>query len=136
MGRPTDEPKSRVIKVRLTEEQLEEIGGGNNLSARIRELIWLGLDKKKIDREAPHYKIADGDLGEIAAMAKCSGISTEQLLRGLRQMLENGEIKCQNGFLYTDVCPFDYKELVGLCQEKRIPPQEAIKKLCQMLARE
>jgi hypothetical protein len=69
-------------------------------------------------------------------MAECCGMTYEKMLHEVKNLLESGEIKYANGILYTDVCPFDYKELVRLCQEKRIPPQEAVKKLCQMLARE
>lgn len=136
MARPTEEPKTKVIKVRLTKEQLDEIGGGNNLSARIRELIWLGLDRREIDREAPHYKVSDGDLGEIAAMAEFSGISTEGLLHNIRIMLENGDIKLNQGFMYVETCPFNYQRFLEICKDKRVPPQEAMDKMCQMLARE
>lgn len=76
------------------------------------------------------------DLAEIESMAKCCGTTLDNMLEGFRQMLEDDEIHCKNGFMYTDTCPFDYKDFIKVCKDKNVNPQEALDRFTKIMERE
>ena len=138
MGRTTNEPKTKTVKLRITEELLEEIEkvDSGNVSRTIRELIMRGLGKNsKKPIERPVVEMSE-DLKEISSMAKCCGTTLDNMIKGFRQMLEEDEIHCQNGFMYTDVCPFNYKNFIEVCKDKNVNPQEALDRFTKIMERE
>ena len=138
MGRTTNEPKTKTVKLRITEELLEEIEkvDSGNVSRTIRELIMRGLGKNsKKPIERPVVEMSE-DLKEISSMAKCCGTTLDNMLHEVKNLLEIGEIKCANGMLYTDVCPFNYKNFIDVCKDKNVNPQEALDRFTKIMERE
>lgn len=78
----------------------------------------------------------ESDLGKIEEVAKSNGMTLDEMFREIKELIESGDLKCQGGFMYVDVCPFDYTEFLGMCKRMHLPPQEAIDKMCQMMERE
>lgn len=76
------------------------------------------------------------DLAEIESMAKCCGTTLDNMLHEIKNLLEIGEVKFANGMLYTDVCPFDYKDFIKVCKDKNVNPQEALDRFTKIMERE
>lgn len=57
--RPTNDPKTEVIKIRVNEETAKELRSRGNVSAVVRELVTEGLKNPKSDNFAPHENHGD-----------------------------------------------------------------------------
>ena len=130
MSRPTDRPKTKVIKVRISEE-LEGLikSRGDNLSETIRELIKAGL--------APQKDNVSQTLKDIESMVVCAGGDLDSFLDDLDFKLTMEIICLKDGLIDADRYEGDKeveKELADLrmaCEEKGVSLAEAVKKAKQ-----
>lgn len=135
--------KTVTKTVRLPKEVAEYYG--NKPIREVLEWVYTQIQENRVRFDENGLKIvktAEGvytkgsDLAEIESMAKCCGTTLDNMLEGFRQMLENDEIHCMNGFMYTDVCPFDYKSFLEVCKDKNVNPQEALDRFTKIMERE
>lgn len=92
MSRPTTDPKTKTIKLRISDDLLREIGEGN-VSERVRELIRRGLNEP-YDNPRDYVPQKDIDIGKIRE--RCSGEADEFVGRGLWEnvsILANFEVE-------------------------------------------
>lgn len=136
MSRPTEIPKTKVIKVRISEE-LEGLikSRGDNLSETIRELIKAGLAPQK-DNVPPKDTITR-NLKDIESMVVCAGGDLDSFLDDLDFKLTMEIICLKDGLIDADRYEGDKeveKELADLrmaCEEKGVSLAEAVKKAKQ-----
>lgn len=96
----------------------------------------VGLENKDQVRLISDYTVSERDSIELKSMADCFGMTYDEMLHEVKNLLEIGEIKCANGMLYTDVCPFDYKNFIEVCKDKNVNPQEALDRFTKIMERE
>ena len=136
MSRPTEIPKTKVIKVRISED-LEGLikSRGDNLSETIRELIKAGLAPQK-DNVPPKDTITR-NLKDIESMVVCAGGDLDSFLDDLDFKLTMEIICLKDGLIDVDRYEGDKeveKELADLrmaCEEKGVSLAEAVKKAKQ-----
>lgn len=136
MSRPTERPKTKVIKVRISEE-LEGLikSRGDNLSETIRELIKAGLAPQK-DNVPPKDTITR-NLKDIESMVVCAGGDLDSFLDDLDFKLTMEIICLKDGLIDAERYEGDKeveKELADLrmaCEEKGVSLAEAVKKAKQ-----
>lgn len=136
MSRPTERPKTKVIKVRISEELDGLIKSrGDNLSETIRELIKAGLAPQK-DNVPPKDTITR-NLKDIESMVVCAGGDLDSFLDDLDFKLTMEIICLKDGLIDADRYEGDKeveKELADLrmaCEEKGVSLAEAVKKAKQ-----
>lgn len=123
MARPTNDPKTRMIRVRINEDVAREIErrSNGNMSMAIREIIERGLGDN-----VPQNR-------ELKNMADFWGVSTEDLINDFVLLLSDGTIEMRDGILWVEKCPFRYEEFVERCRESGVDPQKAIDKFTRMI---
>ena len=135
--------KTVTKTVRLPKEVAEYYG--NKPIREVLEWVYTQIQKNRVrfdENGLEIIKTAEGvytkgsDLAEIESMAKCCGTTLDNMLNEVKNLLEIGEIKCANGMLYTDVCPFDYKDFIKVCKDKNVNPQEALDRFTKIMERE
>lgn len=164
MARPTKEPKSKVIKVRISEEMDAKIAAiGGNKSDVIRNLIRgfvpqnehdaeVGILKEIIERyektiDALNERIEsfvpqndsfvpqNGMINDLEAMLGAFGMTIEEFLTEAHEKLESGAITIEGGKIVINECPFDYRRFVEACEENRVDPQKMIDTAAQNIWR-
>lgn len=114
--RPTNDPKTEVIKIRVNEETAKELRSRGNVSAVVRELVTEGLKNPKSDSFVPHenhgdistdnelskYGITTDIIADLAEMVKLCGGNLGEVLRDMHDRLESGELTIENGKLVMD----------------------------------
>ena len=89
--RPTNDPKTEVIKIRVNEETAKELKSRGNVSAVVRELVTEGLKNPKSDSFVPHEN--HGDISADNELSKY-GITTD-IIAELAQIVKlcGGDLK-------------------------------------------
>lgn len=89
MARPTDDPKTEVLRVRITKEMSEKLSAMGNKSDVIRELI--------VNAENALTGVNTGIMGDLTMMCNLYGITVNDLLTDLCEKVDKGEIRIENG---------------------------------------
>jgi len=89
MARPTDDPKTEVLRVRITKEMSEKLSAMGNKSDVIRELI--------VNAENALTGVNTGIMGDLTMMCNLYGITVNDLLIDLCDKVDKGEIRIANG---------------------------------------
>lgn len=89
MARPTDDPKTEVLRVRITKEMSEKLSAMGNKSDVIRELI--------VNAENALTGVNAGIMGDLTMMCNLYGITVNDLLIDLCDKVDKGEIRIENG---------------------------------------
>lgn len=144
--RPTNDPKTEVIKIRVNEETAKELRSRGNVSAVVRELVMEGLKNPKSDSFVPHenhgdisadnelskYDLTEPIVADLRQMVKLCGGELGEFIKDLTVRLDEGELTIENGVLSSEgSCPFDYKNFMDACQEKGVNPQKMIDQAAQ-----
>lgn len=154
--RTTNEPKTKTIKLRISEELAMQIGEGN-VSERVRELIRKGLGEevpqKKIDlseyvprkeveelrREIEKNKTVPQNqinLSELEGMTRFFDMSVEDFLHQVCERLNEGFVSVEGGKVVTyDSSGINLERFKEVCHEKNIDVQKGMEKCVQMLMR-
>ena len=135
MGRPTEERKDRAIKLRISEDLYSVLRTrGGNLSETIREILKnAGSENEKANSSVPQNNYS-ASIKELEGMASCSGLSVEELITGMLDLLESGDILIQNGKL--GVCTSDWAgEFENTCHDLCIPVEKAAESAIKALKR-
>ena len=90
--RTTNEPKTKTIKLRISEEMAAQLGEGN-ISEKVREYINIGL--KRLTVENKRYS----DDEELEMIAAYMGISAEEFLKLVVKAVEDGKLYYEKGEL-------------------------------------
>lgn len=117
--RPTNDPKTEVIKIRVNEETAKELRSRGNVSAVVRELVTEGLKNPKSDSFVPHenhgdistdnelskYGITTDIIAELAQIVKLCGGDLKDVLNDMGERLNSAELTITDGRLdiYTDI---------------------------------
>lgn len=120
MSRPTDDPKSRVVKIRINEEMAEEIErySSGNMSSAVRELIEKGLHGSSVKSK---------DREELESMAKCWNTTADALISDFVYLLQDGSIKMRNGMLWVDKTPRNWEKFEEECKKRKMSTEHALK---------
>lgn len=134
MARTTSEPKTRTIKLRISEELLTEIGEGN-VSERVRELIKKGLEGNVPQNSERHKNNVPQKempyLSDIEEMCKLLKIEVGEFFKGIEEGLNEGQITYDGKLeFHEDVDLSRFKEA---CDEKGVSYQKAVDKMTQMV---
>lgn len=139
MGRPTTDPKTRVIKLRINEDiadGLDKLGG--NLSENVRGFIEDGLKNlenkccvlQKTEENvvlvdtANHIDVIDAfkgmtdyEVGDFRNMCKLSGITVDELIEKVYRSWIEGRFGIENGEIVVEKDRY-HEKVVGLCLER------------------
>jgi hypothetical protein len=161
--RTTNEPKTKTIKLRISEELASQIGEGN-VSERVRELIRKGLgesvpqntSQEEIDlseyvprkeveellREIEELKRNETvpqnnvNLTEIEGMTTFFDMSVEDFLHQVCERLNEGYVSIEGGKVVTyDSSGVNLERFKEVCHEKNIDVQKGMEKCVQVLMR-
>lgn len=137
MARPTSDPKTQVIKVRVNEElesKLREMG--DNLSGTIRELLEKGTVPKKAEDFVPQeeYYIDEKITSDMSVMAFLNGFTYQTLIEEFHRRLEEGEIVLYEGTMILNGA-YDLSKLEDVCHDKNVDVQDAIDRLVREMYR-
>jgi len=161
MARPTNDPKTNIIRVRVNDELARELASyGDNLSGTIREMIYAGIkatssvplnstpfdvpqDKKSFSDSVLHENSVSHDSSVLPSWweeSKDIISDIEQMVKlsggSMADFLSMLDEKLMMGEVtVTGLCPFDYKGFMDACYEKGVDPQEAINRAAQMVWR-
>lgn len=119
MGRPTTDPKTKHIKLRINEEMEEDLRrfGGGNVSQGMRELIEIGLQRVSDgDGLSRDYKDALAELNRVAMRLE---IRPEDLLMDFILLLDDGVLKVRNKTLVAFKEPKRWKEVLAMSKAKK-----------------
>ena len=136
MARTTSEPKTRTIKLRISEELLTEIGEGN-VSDRVRELIKKGLEgnvPQKAEGQkdnVPQKEIPY--LSDIEGMCQFLGIELEDFFKQIEEGLNEGRITYDGELEFHGEEDVDLSRFKEACDEKGVSYQKAVDKMTQMV---
>ena len=128
MARPTSDPKSSKIIIRINNETRERLEKGAkrcgiSLSQHIRGILSGNNTPKDSD-----------DLKDIRQMARCFGVETGDLLHQVCEGLNDGSLTSENGKV-RGVPDIDLTDFYEVCHERGVRPQEALDKLVQNMRR-
>lgn len=152
MARTTENLKSEVIKVRVSEEQAERLRSSGNVSEAIRKLIDGNVPhiqteiKPNLDEYVPRkeYERVLKELeaknnvpqsyGELESYCSFFGVEIEEFVKQLVEKITSGQIGYEDGEIvtYGDVDLSRFKEV---CHDKGVPIEKAIEKCIQMILR-
>lgn len=145
MGRPTDEPKNRLVGIRLDKE-LEDffVTGKDNISESVRMALKeyvkqknnekRGFVEQNIDfvEQKPHNSVKHyGSLPEelyndLMSMLKVSGMTYEQFMACIDALMYDGMIMVENGKVVTSDSRLDTSGLITKCDEYGIKDYQGV----------
>lgn len=140
--RPTNDPKTEVIKIRVNEETAKELRSRGNVSAVVRELVTEGLKNPKSDSFVPHenhgdisaelskYNLTTSIIADLAEMVKLCGGNLGEVLEDTRERLESGELTIDNGHLVMGD-EIDLTRLREIAERYHKEPQEVLNGLLE-----
>ena len=159
MGRPTEEKKGKVVKVRVSDEVYEELENQNgSISEVVRGYIQDGLSGesgkkvvKKTQKEGfvpqktepeikprenfvPQNIISDETLRDIGQMCQLSGLTTVRFFDRVRELFDEGMIYVE-GIQVKTKGKYDVAQLEEVCHRLNADPQEMIDRLTKSLMR-
>lgn len=130
MGRPTNEKKERVVKLRISEDMYEELAReGSNLSETIR-----GIIRKQGKSFVPQncYVLEGGVYTELKSMENFVGGSMDRMMELYLEALMDGTVTYEGGKLVGRP-EYDLDGLEEACHERGISVQEAVDKMVKQI---
>lgn len=129
MGRPTSEKKDRKVDLRISQELYDELAKEGSVSAVIRDRI---VSQNKIPSNnfvAQNENPFDSAVGkDLLEMLSCFRKTSEDFVRDIHDLMEQGVLTYQNGTLTIDL-GFDYQPFLDFCQKRKANPAMVWKNL-------
>lgn len=124
MARPTIEKKDAVLRVRISQEQMEKLlRQGENVSETVRGMI----DGKET------RGMSDGEFILQGTISRCP-IEASEFYYQISELIESGEIWIENGEVRLQPVQMGmFKDYIDACEEKGLDVMEKLKKDTQMI---
>lgn len=122
MARPTIEKKDAVLRVRISQEQMERLlRQGENVSETVRGMIDGRTD------------MSDGEFILRGTISRCP-IGVSEFCYQISELIENGEIWIEDGEVSLQPVQMGmFKDYIDACEEKGLDVMERLKKDTQMI---
>lgn len=122
MARPTIEKKDAVLRVRISQEQMEKLlRQGENVSETVRGMIDGRTD------------MSDGEFILQGTISQCP-IEASEFYYQISKLIESGEIWIENGEVSLQPVQMGmFKDYIDACEEKGLDVMEKLKKDTQMI---